>query len=57
MLAPCIWGPARLTIEQQNAWIKVRTELGIYNTRPNQYEAHKELVCDALEEIGIDIDL
>ena len=54
MLAPCIWGPLRLTYEQQLEWTKVRAELGIRNSRPEQFNTHKDLICTALEQKGLE---
>ena len=57
MLAPCVYSPINNTLEEMQAWMKLRTDLGIMNTRPEQYAEHTALICVASKDASVDDDL
>ena len=54
LLAPCVYGTALWTQAEHNAWVEWRSTQ-FNNTRPDQQESHRDLVCDAAETAGSEL--
>ena len=47
LLNPCLYTEPDLSLNAHNLWTAWRESQGINNTRPEQYEEHQKLFCDA----------